>query len=621
MAIEKPNPRFKPKALTPPVNQKPFSITPLPSDFTKGKLDMQGAFGFYKAEDAFEWADRVWANKDNRLWAYVYRQKPVVNFQLSLAEPYPDLGNNISRWESWPFTTKDFHVGMLEMFGGGQYLILFHDQGVSRKVAKLDGWSLPNYENYPPRIRVDDVVIDNIDNKPFIAWARQAGCLFPNDQGYTPGKFVHIETKLHRQKPNSEGDFMNNGPIGTAVQEVVGGFIKDAVENFRAPAPQAQQQQSNVAQNLDHMAAVSAIDLVKETHKEMTERKSQEQNALLGLVTTLVTERSKPDTSQSEGFKIALETISKMSEMQIAMLKADRDSLAARIERMESRPTIQPQIVAAPASYKAPEDQVLEYLDKQEAIMERLGYSRRGSTSRQPEPPQRDMLQTIIDALPGLLQTGMQAYASHMQVQLRIAELTAAQSNPSFVAPNRPPTTVNTAPLHQSPPPPHAQSQPQQPHNQSQSFGVAQPPQPPSTVNEEMRALVGPQFDYYVANFHGELTKLAPVINKFFIDGINSITRKKAESLEEQTKIMEDYGTKLAQWYTDTPENMHKVLITFQDDLLPAIKTFKPIWNVVGAIPEVLTEAFIDGFCVEFVADEDDETQTATPVKPVEPIQ
>jgi hypothetical protein len=566
------------KTITGPVKKIEWAVSPHPGDPTKGKLDMTGTFRFTKAADAFEWARTVWSDPVQRLHAYVYRQLPVTNFSQSSVEPNPELGHNISKWESWPFGSSDFHVGMYERFGSGTYMILFLDAAIGKKIAKIEDWELPNYEHYPPKVRVDDIVIDSTKNKPFIAWARQAGCLFPNDLGYTPGKFVHIETQRHRNTTNEEeGDYMTKGPLGQAVEEITGGILRDAVDNFRNPQPAT----NPAVANLDHLAAKASIDMVTETAKDMVNQKGTEQNALLALVTTLVTKQPAADTSQQDGFKFAIESIREMAKMQIDLVKADRDSLANRLERLESRESRAVAVAAAPVDEQ---DRFLNYLDKQAAIMERLGYTQRGSRgSSAPAPEEKSLVATLVAELPGLLMQGMQAYGTHMQVQLRIAELQAGKAATPFVQqppPMQPP---------QAPPPPQSTQE-----------------QRDDRINEALRREVGPDFDLFVANFHQELAKMDTVISAKYLDGIQLIIKDQAETLEDQTDIMADHGALLADWYKEIPGNGHHIMISYKDVLLNVLKTYKPIWDVMSKTPVQLQQAFLDGFCDPSRLDDED---------------
>lgn len=567
----------------PPPYKKPDFVIPYPEDATKGKVDMQGAFRFWKPSDAFEWASRTWTDPNNRMVAYVYRQIPVCNFAQSSQDPNPELGHNISKWESWPFPSSDFHVGMLEKFGAGIYMILWMDPLAGRKIAKVEDWELNNYENYPPKIRVDDVVIDSTKNRSFLAWARNAGCLFPNDKGYEAGKFVHIETQRHRNTNDDEEEYMSKGPIGQALENVTGRILNKAVDNMMEPPPTPAPINPAIA-SLDHMAAVAAIDIVKDTHNQMAEAKHTEQTALLGLVTTLVNEKSKPDNSQADGFKFAIDAIQRMADMQIAMVTADRNTIAARLERLENRETRLQTVQQAPPV--DPQEQFLMYLDRQEAIMQRMGYTRRGGTAAAAEAPEeKDLLQIIKESLPGLIKDGMQMYSTHMQVQVRVAELNAMQRG----------VPIQQAPPPVATPPPQAQTA---------------PGPPPEVINEAMRKEVGPEFDVYVQNFHGELSKFDRVICAKYTDGLKAIVEDQAETLVDQQDIMADHGALFADWYKQIPGNGHTIMVSYQPILLEVLKTYKPIWDVFGRGPIEMQTAFIAGFCDPSRLDDDEEEET-----------
>ena len=303
-----------------------------------------------------------------------------------------------------------------------------------------------------------------------------------------------------------------------------------------------------------------------------------------------MTQRNAPpivDTSASDGFKFAIESIREMSKLQIDMLKTDRDSLAARLERMEARQSRE--VVAASSNG---EGDVLAYLDKTDAIMQRLGYTKRGGNQAPPEPPQRDLVGTIMDALPGLLQAAMQAYAGHMQAQVRIAELSAGVASRPYQAAPIPQQQQTTAPP---------------PQTQPEARGG---PQASSTVNEAMRQEIGPDFDMIVSNFHEELAKMDKVITAKFLEGIQVIIKEDAQSAQDQHEIIADHGALLADWYGQIPGNGLEIMRSYKPLMLNVLKSYKPIWDVMSKAPLVMATGFIDGFCNPKQLDEDVENET-----------
>jgi hypothetical protein len=349
---------------------------------------------------------------------------------------------------------------------------------------------------------------------------------------------------------------MTKGPIGEAVANVTANIITEAVENMKnKPQPI-----NPAIASLDHMAAVAAIDIVKDTHEQMAQAKHTEQSALLNLVTTLVNEKGKPDNSQAKGFELAVETIREMSNMQIQMIKADRDLLAARLDRLE-RERLNDRGATAPP--QDPQAQMIEWLDRQEAIMQRMGYTKRGGGSSAPAHVERDksLIESLIEGLPVLIQTGFQMYSAHLQVEMRKAELAAMQAGiavTSATAPNIPTVPPST------PPKPQPQ-QPQAPAPEPNNFrGEA----PKSVINEAMRQEVGPDFDMFVSNFHAEIARMDKVINAKFIEGLQTILKEQTQDLEEQSDIMADHGALLADWYKQIPGNAHSILVSYKPILL-----------------------------------------------------
>lgn len=583
-----------------------FVIKPYPDDITKGKLDLQGAFRFHKAADAFEWAREVWSDPNNRMTAYVYRQIPVCNFNQSNTDPNPEQGHNISVWKTWPFSTTDYHVGMLETFGGGTYLILFHDPVAARKIAKIEEWELPNYENYPPKIRVDDVVLDSNKNRGFISWARNAGVLFPNDKGYEPGKFVHVETQRHKNL-NEEDDYMtgSKSPIGQAVEQVTAGILTDAVENMRRPAPVIAP--APIGESLDHKAAVEAIGMVKDTAREMLNAKASEQTGLLSILQSVLEARNTPqpppaDTGVAVAMETAINAVREMSKLQIDMYRDQNQRLEQRLDRIERDRNAVAVAAAPPIS---PEDAAIAYLDKTTALMERLGYSR-GRAPREIEAKPESILDKLLEFAPSLIEMGLGAYTTHMQATIRLAELQAAARTGVPAPPSVPivtPPRANTA---------TPADMPNIPTDAQRAAGP---------VNEAMRQQVGPQFDYYVNNFHDQLAKMDSVFSSKFIAAIQSLIADKIEDQAEQAEVMADFGAELATWYTEIPGNAHGILQSFEAEMPQILKTYKPIWDVMSKAPDILHAPFIAGFChpERLDADEPDADDEDAPTRPIGP--
>jgi hypothetical protein len=255
-----------------------------------------------------------------------------------------------------------------------------------------------------------------------------------------------------------------------------------------------------------------------------------------------------------------------------------------RLEAMERRmanpsgPTLDPQ------------EQLLSYLDRQEALMQRLGYTRRASAPPQvaQEPPEKNLIDNLLANLPTMLNAGMTLWAQHLQTQIRIAELQAIKSG----------VIITPTP---TPPEPTPQQQ------QEASKGAQAQAQ--AHINESMRAEVGENFDTYVSTFHGELDRIGDIIIAKFTEGLKSIIEEQATDATEQQEIMADHGAFLAEWYRQIPSNAHSILVSYQSILLPVLKTHKPIWDSLSKAPPMMHHAFIAGFCDPSRLEEEEEEE------------
>ena len=145
---------------------------------------------------------RYWASipkvlSDERCVCYVYRRLPICDvlqplsleelrvieskkkrkpntYVLKLTEP-PDP----ERWNQWLCETK----------GAGEYGFTLNDQHGSVKgtiaYAETNGeGSLRDWGTYPPVLNLDEVVLTELKNEPYIRWAHLRGIKFPNEPGY-----------------------------------------------------------------------------------------------------------------------------------------------------------------------------------------------------------------------------------------------------------------------------------------------------------------------------------------------------------------------------------------------------------------------------------------------------
>lgn len=569
-----------------------FTITPYPTDISKGSLDKLGIWRWLNATDCWEWAYEVWKNPNNRMRAYLYRQKPACNYEQSAPDEVEEMSHSVTTWDAWPFDSPDHHIGMLNEFGGGTYLILFKDSVINRNIAKIENYEFPWTTQYPPHIRVDDVVLDSPRNKQFIGWARNNGVLFPNDKGYTPGQFVH-------QVVQARGtDNMSNDPINQAVREATGDFILDAVKNMKSPGAAAPPERASA---IDAEAARASIQMVKDSAAYSIQQNERESNSTKELLSTLLPLIvSKPNKSDDTMMATLLQTMQSASAAQIATLQDDKKELARRLERMEDRafrvPTPEPQ--------KSP----LEALVEMKHLMSELGYAPQNGRGRTEEstPAPQSLVDQIVEKLPELLTAGVQAWTSYTNAQIQIAQIQARS------APGMP------AQVQQAQAPPNNQSQaPQSQASQQAAPGVQPQPVYPTrnTANEAVRGALAPEFDMIVEAFHPELDRLYRVVNAKFVAGIHAIANEKANGLE-QLEIMMDQGCELALWYTQWPDDRGmigdahagwKAMLDNKPYIVKGLMSYKPIWDVLGQAPPELINAFIDGFCDLHRLDEDSE--------------
>ncbi len=583
-----------------------FTITPYPTDISKGSLDKLGIWRWLNATDCWEWAYEVWKNPNNRMRAYLYRQKPACNYEQSAPDEVEEMSHSVTTWDAWPFDSPDHHIGMLNEFGGGTYLILFKDSVINRNIAKIENYEFPWTTQYPPHIRVDDVVLDSPHNKQFIGWARNNGVLFPNDKGYTPGQFVH---QVVQARGN---DNMSNDPINQAVREAAGDFILDAVKTMKSPSAPAPPERASA---IDAEAARASIQMVKDSAAYSIQQNERESNSTKELLSTLLPLIVKqPDKSDDKTMTMLLQTMQATAAAQIATLQDDKKELARRLERMEERAWSVP----VPPPQKSP----LEALVEMKHLMSELGYAPQNGRGRMEEstPAKESLVDQLIEKLPDLFQSATQAWSSYVNAQVQMAQINA---NNARIAAGMQAQGAPGMPAQQNA---TAQQVPQQNATAPPSGGASAPHSQPvyptrTTTNEAVRGALAPEFDMIVEAFHPELDRLYRVVNAKFVAGIHAIANEKAGGLE-QLEIMADQGCELALWYTQWPDDRGmigdahagwKAMLDNKPYIIKGLMSYKPIWEVLGQAPPELINAFIDGFCDLHRLDEDEEESDDSP--------
>jgi hypothetical protein len=564
-----------------------FTITPYPTDITKGSLDKLGIWRWSSPVDAMDWAHEVWSDPRNRMRAYLYRNRPVCNYEQSAPSDVEEMEHSVTTWDKWPFDSPDYHIGMLNEFGGGSYMILFKDTVVNRNIAKIENYEFPWTTQYPPHIRVDDVVIDSPHNKQFIGWARNNGVLFPNDKGYQPGQFVH-------QVVQARGtDNMSNDPINQAVREVTGDLIRDAVQNIKSPTAPAPPVESRA---VDAEAARASIELVKSSANYAIQQNERESNSTKELLSTLLPLITKqPDKTEDKTMALLLQTMQATAAAQIATLQEDKKELARRLERMEERAWSVP----VPPPQKTP----LEALVEMKHLMSELGYAPQGGRGSRPpeEASSPSLVDALLEKLPDLLNAGVNAWTSYTNAQIQIAQIAAY--NAQLAAGGTP-----QAPPQQAPPPPPQRPATPQPATGPSNPGAPAPPVYPHrpTANEAVRGALGAEFDMIVEAFHPELDKFYRVVSAKFLAGVHTIAQEKVVDIAEQVEIMADSGCELALWYTQLPDDRGMIgdrhaawrdMVANKPYIVKGLMTYRPIWEVMGQAPPELINGFIEGFC------------------------
>lgn len=587
-----------------------FTVSPYPEDITKGSLDKLGIWRWTKASDAWDWAYEVWKNPNNRMRAYLYRNKPVCNYEQSAPDDVEEMDHSVTTWDAWPFESPDYHTGFLNEFGGGIYWIMFKDSVVNRNVAKVENIEHPWTTQYPPHIRVDDVVIDSPHNKQFIGWARNNGVLFPNDKGYTPGQFVH-------QVVQARGSDNMNSPINQAVGEMVTEIVKDGIDRMKNPQTT---QTSTTSSAVDAEAARASIELVKSSANyaiQQNERESSSTEKLLSTLLPLIIKQ--PDKSDDKMMTTLLQTMQAAAQAQITTLQDDKKELARRLERMEERAWAVP----IPPPQKSP----LEALVEMKHLMSELGYAPHNGRGRVEEstPAPASLVDQLLEKLPDLFQSGAQAWTAYVNAQVQIAQIQArsapggGQTMPGMPAQQ---TAQQIPPVAQQ----HATTQ--QSAQQSTSGGAAAPVYPMRpTANEAVRGALGPEFDMIVEAFHPELDRLYRVVNAKFVAGIHIIATESSDSggalrPDEKLDVMADQGCELGLWYTQWPDDRGMIgehhaawkdMVANKSYIVKGLMTYKPIWDVLGQAPPELINAFIEGFCDLHRLDEEDEESADSP--------
>jgi hypothetical protein len=116
-----------------------------------------------------------------------------------------------------------------------------------------------------------------------------------------------------------------------------------------------------------------------------------------------------------------------------------------------------------------------------------------------------------------------------------------------------------------------------------------------------------------VGSFHPLLDDMKEVILSKFHEGLTEITTDQISNVTEQGDVMRESGAQLSLWYLAKPSNEQpmQVIRQFGPSLVTnALKSFKPIWDVMGGAPAHISRNFIEGFLdPSMLISEDEETE------------
>lgn len=129
--------------------------------------------------------------------AYVYRKYPICDIyqpytkeqrrlmdKKELKKPETNCGKL-----NEPLDPEDWELQVYERWGAGDYQIRLNDQhpSVHKTVTECHIRGLRDFDNFSPVLKLEEVVLSEEINQPYLRWARLNGMKFPGDPGTESG--------------------------------------------------------------------------------------------------------------------------------------------------------------------------------------------------------------------------------------------------------------------------------------------------------------------------------------------------------------------------------------------------------------------------------------------------
>lgn len=414
-------------------------------------------------------------------------------------------------------------------------------------------WDL---EGYPPIVDPLWVDQDHPQNRAFVQYLRGRGIKLPTQK------------EKEEEKTDMQVAETNAKLIDTLIAR-------------STPVPQIRQE--TVTEKIALETAKAGIEMATQQAKQIMTSNVKEGNPL-ELVDKIVSVADKMTAKSNGG---ADETTKLIMQSMIE----DRKEARERAQRAEERHERLMERMFAQRDNPATQPKSLIEQMREMAEMRTLMKDAFGVGSEAAEEAKETIPEMLIKNAPTLLQTGLGLAAQFNQglaTMARMKELEVMRAN--GVSPQA--TTITT--------PPPAQ-QPTQPQVAAPQPAAAQPPQPinPATgqpfTAEEIEIVRQEQLKY--AAYHGFIAEIAEPL-------INHLNGKHPESNEPFD------GYDFASWFISGKGRLayDTVKSVGPDILLNALKTYPPVWNVIGGI-EPKVKQFLGEFLTldEMLKEEENE--------------
>lgn len=474
----------------------------------------------------------------------VYRLWPVINNKQVNPQSNNDI-DTIPGEDCFFGPPDEWEESLLHRYGSGWYqLYLNQDRStVCRVVMK----TRQDLANYPPRLISGSLVDGHPDNAGYVQYLKDRG-LFKGDESEM--QLADTVTKL----------------TDTVIAQA---------NRINTPIPQMQQPPS-MAEKLTFEMASGAIDMFKEKTKSEIHASAQQTNGL-DLVDKIVNVAEKMNPSKGNG-------MDETTKMMMTSMMEDRKEARERAQRAEERHEKLMERMFAQRDNPATQPKSLIEQMREMAEMRTLMSDAFG-TGAAAEEAKETIPEMLIKNAPTLLQTGLGMFTQFNQslgLMARMKELEVMRAS------GQAPTVVT--------PPPTQPAQPSQPQVTAQQ-PTAQRPMNPSTnqpyTDEELETIRQERAQY--AAYHGFIAEIAEPL-------INHLNGRHPESNEPLN------GYDFAGWFITGKGRLayDTVKSVGPETLLNALKTYPPVWNVIGGVEPRVKQFLGEFLTLDEMLQEDD---------------